>query len=442
MKVAVFALVALVAVVCAFPEKLNLPQPGAGGQNWALLVAGSNTWMNYRHQADVCHAYQVLHSHGIPESNIVVMMYDDIANNAENPAKFKGKVYNNPAKAVDVYAGVPKDCTGNDVTAANFLAVLSGDKKAVKGCNGAAKIINSGPNDNVFVFFSDHGAPGLVAMPVGPYLYAKDLVATLKSMAAANKFKQLVFYLEACESGSMFDPLLPNNINIFATTASNAQESSYACYYDSEVGAYLGDLYSVNWMENSDKAVFSSETLQQQFVIVKNETNLSHVMEYGQMSISSEVLQNFQGHSSSAPSLMAELAKPRPLELTPQFTTISSRDVTVETLYRKWKSAVGPAAKQAAKSALETEITSRDAETKKMQSIVDFVNAISPVSDSVFTARHAVDHDCLRTMVENVEFECGRFTDFSLGLVYVLNNMCHDNVSPSTVGVAAARVCH
>lgn len=47
--------------------------------NWALLVAGSNGWFNYRHQADVCHAYQVLHNHGIPDSNIVVMMFDDIA---------------------------------------------------------------------------------------------------------------------------------------------------------------------------------------------------------------------------------------------------------------------------------------------------------------------------------------------------------------------------
>ena len=55
----------------------------ANAANWALLVAGSNGWYNYRHQADVCHAYQILHNHGIPDSNIVVMMYDDIA---QNPA--------------------------------------------------------------------------------------------------------------------------------------------------------------------------------------------------------------------------------------------------------------------------------------------------------------------------------------------------------------------
>ncbi len=51
--------------------------------NWALLVAGSNGWYNYRHQSDVCHAYQILHKNGIPDSNIVVMMYDDLA---QNPA--------------------------------------------------------------------------------------------------------------------------------------------------------------------------------------------------------------------------------------------------------------------------------------------------------------------------------------------------------------------
>lgn len=51
--------------------------------NFAVLVAGSNGYYNYRHQADVCHAYQILHKNGIPDSNIVVMMYDDIAKNVE-----------------------------------------------------------------------------------------------------------------------------------------------------------------------------------------------------------------------------------------------------------------------------------------------------------------------------------------------------------------------
>ena len=38
-----------------------------------------------RLQADVCHAYQILHRNGVPDENIVVMMYDDIADNGLNP---------------------------------------------------------------------------------------------------------------------------------------------------------------------------------------------------------------------------------------------------------------------------------------------------------------------------------------------------------------------
>ena len=66
------------------PTENEIPN---GGKIWVVLVAGSNGYWNYRHQADVCHAYQIVHKHGIPDENIIVMMYDDIANNRENPEK-------------------------------------------------------------------------------------------------------------------------------------------------------------------------------------------------------------------------------------------------------------------------------------------------------------------------------------------------------------------
>jgi legumain len=42
-------------------------------------------------------------------------------------------------------------------------------------------------------------------------------------------YRELVFYLETCESGSMFKNL-PKNINVFAESAANAKESSWATY--------------------------------------------------------------------------------------------------------------------------------------------------------------------------------------------------------------------
>lgn len=58
--------------------------------------------------------------------------------------------------------------------------------------------------------------------------------------------------------GILLAHLYLRNSLVYATTAANGEESSYACYYDSSLQTYLGDLYSVNWMEDSDR-VFNSE---------------------------------------------------------------------------------------------------------------------------------------------------------------------------------------
>jgi len=101
------------------------------------------------------------------------------------------------------------------------------------------------------VYFADHGAPGFVAFPEDE-MTAEQLNDAIQNMHSQNKFKQMVLYIEACESGSMFNDKLPSDINVYATTAANPNESSYACYYDSKLETYLGDCYSVNWMENVD----------------------------------------------------------------------------------------------------------------------------------------------------------------------------------------------
>ena len=47
----------------------------AAGKNWAVLIAGSRGWSNYRHQSDVCHAYQIVTKLGkIPPENVILMM--------------------------------------------------------------------------------------------------------------------------------------------------------------------------------------------------------------------------------------------------------------------------------------------------------------------------------------------------------------------------------
>ena len=137
------------------------------------------------------------------------------------------------------------------------------------------KVLKSDANSKVFFYFADHGAPGLVAMPVGGYLYANQFHDTLKFMNENKMYKEMTVYIEACESGSMFENILEDNLNIYALSAANSSESSWGayCYPDDKVngksvGSCLGDLFSINWMEDTEAANINTETLDQQFQTV------------------------------------------------------------------------------------------------------------------------------------------------------------------------------
>ncbi|GAB2274117.1 hypothetical protein Dimus_008889 [Dionaea muscipula] len=301
------------------------------GTRWAVLVAGSNGYGNYRHQADVCHAYQILKRGGLKEENIVVFMYDDIAANQLNPRP--GVIINHP-QGDDVYAGVPKDYTGENVTAENLYAVLLGNKTAVKGGNG--KVVSSKAEDRIFIYYSDHGGPGVLGMPNLPFLFAKDLLEVLKKKHAAKSYREMVIYVEACESGSIFEGLMPEDLNIYVTTASNAEESSWGTYCPGmepapppEYITCLGDLYSVAWMEDSECHNLKRETINEQYQTVKDRTSNyntftagSHVMEYGNKSLKVEKLYLYQGFDPATENYFS----PNKFHLNIQMGGVNQRD--------------------------------------------------------------------------------------------------------------------
>merc|ERR1711865_702611 len=105
----------------------------------------------------------------------------------------------------------------------------------------------------------------------------------------------MTLYIEACESGSMFQKILEDDINVYAITATDAKTSSWGTYCSPDdkvngksIGSCLGDLFSVNWLEDSDEADIKTETLQDQYNNVKNETTKSPVLQWGQLNFTSE----------------------------------------------------------------------------------------------------------------------------------------------------------
>ncbi|GAA6070682.1 legumain-like, partial [Tachysurus ichikawai] len=155
-------------------------------RQWILLAAGSKGWENYRHQANVCHAYQVARQNGIPDEQIVVMMYDDIANDKENPVC--GNIISVP-NGPNVYPGVPKDYTGEEVSAENFLAVLRGDSSAVK--NPVYSVGSCGLDEYAYAWFWDKERNTYLADVFTTYWLHHTETENLSSTSFEDQFSYL-----------------------------------------------------------------------------------------------------------------------------------------------------------------------------------------------------------------------------------------------------------
>ena len=259
--------------------------------NWAVLVAGSSTFENYRHQADIFHAYQILIKNGFDKSKIIVMAHDGNTFAKYNP--FPGHIFNVP-DGPDVYIGTDNiDYKGDNVTAANFFAVLKGDS-----ATAGARVLQSGPDDNVFVFFDGHGSKGVLFFPTGKYGYADELHEAIQTMHTKGMYNKLLFYMESCYSGSMFDGLT-DDLNVYVLTAANAVEPSYAQYCNiPKYKVCLSNEWSASWLAFSEYSNVYNTSISEEYEYTVASVNMSHPSAYGRTDISSHMLSEFQAGNS------------------------------------------------------------------------------------------------------------------------------------------------
>jgi legumain len=99
---------------------------------------------------------------------------------------------------------------------------------------------------------------------------------------------------------------LPTNTKIYALSAANPSESSWGTYcapndviQGKHINSCLGDLFSVNFLENTEESDISSLDLDQQFQIIKTKTTQSHVMQWGDLSFKNDKVSEFLSGSKS-----------------------------------------------------------------------------------------------------------------------------------------------
>lgn len=146
--------------------------------NWAVLVCTSRFWFNYRHLANVLSIYRTVKRLGIPDSQIILMLPDDMACNPRNA--FPGTVYSNADRAVDLYGdNIEVDYRGYEVTVENFIRLLTdrvGDETP------RSKRLLTDDRSNILVYMTGHGGNEFLKFQDAEEIGAFDLADAFEQM--------------------------------------------------------------------------------------------------------------------------------------------------------------------------------------------------------------------------------------------------------------------
>ena len=190
--------------------------------NWAVLINSSRFWFNYRHIANTLSFYHIVKKLGIPDSQIVLMLADDVACNPRN--RFPGEVFNNKNRQKNVYGeNVEVDYRGYEVTVEQFFRVLTGRHS---DSVPTSKRLMSDEHSNVLLFMSGHGGDEFFKFQDQEEINSADIADVVQQMADRKRFKEMLMIVDTCQAGSLFDKLYTPNV--LAVGSSRRGENSYS----------------------------------------------------------------------------------------------------------------------------------------------------------------------------------------------------------------------
>ncbi|KAA8521895.1 hypothetical protein F0562_012791 [Nyssa sinensis] len=391
-----------------------------------------------RHTEDTC-----FKKHGFPEWNLERRKQLK----AEWAARRPGH-----AKTADAGVGVAS------VAASEFgdITPVSGNTGLVLSLVSQLSLSDSSEDASnlktVLIVFDVHD-PG---MPNMPFLFGKDLIEVLKKKHASGSYKEMVIYVEACESGSVFEGMMPDDLNIYVTTASNAEESSWGTYCPGmepapppEYITCLGDLYSVSWMEDSETHNLQKETIEQQYQAVKDRTSNyntynagSHVMEYGNKSIKAERVYLYQGFDPATENL-----PPDNFHLDTHMDVVNQRDADLLFLWQWYKkSKDGSEKKKEILQQIKETMMHRVHLDGSMDMIGVLLFGLEKGSSTLGSVRASGlpivdDWECLKSMVRLFESHCGSLTQYGMKHMRAFANICNNGVSQAAMEDACMAAC-
>ena len=242
----------------------NINYPGLN-DNYAVLIAASESWKNYRHQADVLGFYHYLKGKGYDDDHILLIMADDIAHNDLNPLQ---GVVRRELLGNNLYQDIQIDYKLGDLTLDDLKHILTAEPSEKYPVT-----LGSSVNDNVLFFWSGHGSHN-----GWKWKEYEELNAHFAhSLFSAMKFRKQFAIIETCYSGAVAQGCtgIPG---LLLMTAANPYEPSKADAFDDELQVYLSNTFT-----SSILSMFASNphtTIYNLYLHAFDKTSGSHVMVY------------------------------------------------------------------------------------------------------------------------------------------------------------------
>ncbi|KAL1424769.1 hypothetical protein MTO96_019914 [Rhipicephalus appendiculatus] len=206
--------------------------------NWAVLVCTSRFWFNYRHVANVLSIYRSVKRFGIPDSQIILMIADDMPCNLRNPKP--ATVFNNAHHHINVYGdNVEVDYRGYEVTVENFIRILTGRLPAN---TPRSKRLLTDEYSNILIYMTGHGGDGFLKFQDSEEVTNVELADAFEQMWQKRRYHEIFFMIDTCQAESMFKRFY--SPNILAVASSKIGEDSLSHHGDPTIGVYVIDRYT------------------------------------------------------------------------------------------------------------------------------------------------------------------------------------------------------
>jgi phosphatidylinositol glycan class K len=246
-------------------SELQIPQKFSESthtNNWAVLVDTSRFWFNYRHVANVLSVYRSVKRLGIPDSQIILMIADDMACNPRNPRP--ATVFNNANQNIEVYGNdVEVDYRGYEVTVENFVRLLTGRLPAN---TPRSKRLLTDEGSNILVYMTGHGGDGFLKFQDSEEITNIELADAFQQMWTKRRYNEIFFMIDTCQAASMF--LKFYSPGILSVASSLVGEDSLSHHVDPSIGVYIIDRYTYYALEFLERVEPNSQRTMGEFMEV------------------------------------------------------------------------------------------------------------------------------------------------------------------------------